>query len=312
MKHKPDSWNSASSDSQRGVRRSLTRAGLQLGQIGQVVTGALGSLQGGADPRGTAQSRMRELLNKDRALLSNRACGGALLLDQDDQDDQPAPKVPVKGARSRSAAQNRMRELLNQDRALLALQPDAPDADWLEEPAREVAPAPAAAYAQVAASHAPAGVFHGSTATVARGTCTGVSLSVEPQSVASRAVPAPAVVVPTPSAAVPVLIAPAVESVVEQPAPTAFAAAPEQALPGTSSAQAPARATSPLPPAAAMPARAASAPEEEGGDPIRTRSMAKLLAMQGYRDRALSIYEELIAAEPDNAELRVEADRLRA
>jgi hypothetical protein len=60
-----------------------------------------------------------------------------------------------------------------------------------------------------------------------------------------------------------------------------------------------------------MPARAVSATDEEEGDPIRTRSMAKLLAMQGYRDRALSIYEELIAAEPDNTELRVEADRLR-
>jgi hypothetical protein len=50
---------------------------------------------------------------------------------------------------------------------------------------------------------------------------------------------------------------------------------------------------------------------EPAADPIRTRGMAKLLALQGYKDRALSIYDELIAAEPGNAELRAEADRLR-
>lgn len=51
--------------------------------------------------------------------------------------------------------------------------------------------------------------------------------------------------------------------------------------------------------------------EESAPDPIRTRGMAKLLALQGYRDRALSIYDELLAVEPNNAELRAEADKLR-
>lgn len=48
-----------------------------------------------------------------------------------------------------------------------------------------------------------------------------------------------------------------------------------------------------------------------GSEPIRTRTMARLLAGHGYKARALSIYDELLAWRPDDAELRAEADALR-
>lgn len=47
-------------------------------------------------------------------------------------------------------------------------------------------------------------------------------------------------------------------------------------------------------------------------EPIRTRTMARLLASQGHRSRALSIYDELLAADASDATLREEAEALRA
>jgi hypothetical protein len=81
-----------------------------------------------------------------------------------------------------------------------------------------------------------------------------------------------------------------------------------------------AAALSSLPPAVAMPSiapvcaaarPAAPAVDLNDNAPIRTRTMAKLLALQGHRDRALDIYAELIAADPNDAELAAEAERLR-
>lgn len=46
-------------------------------------------------------------------------------------------------------------------------------------------------------------------------------------------------------------------------------------------------------------------------EPIRTRTMARLLAQQGHKSRALSIYDELIAADGEDASLRAEAASLR-
>jgi hypothetical protein len=245
-------------------------------------------------------------------MLSNRACGEALRVDDDAKD---VPAVPVRGGKSRGAAQSRMRELLSQDRALLALRREAPDADLFQEPpppppppppteavtpgptaALELAPAealaPAATRAQT--THAPAGVFHGAVATVARGSCTGVATSFEPlvppASPGNGNPEPPPVVAPEPAVPpVAVAVAAPVAAGAAFPAPVVHTPAP-----------------------ATSPARGAAAGgDDDEGDPIRTRSMAKLLAMQGYRDRALSIYDELIAAEPDNASLRAEADRLR-
>jgi hypothetical protein len=46
-------------------------------------------------------------------------------------------------------------------------------------------------------------------------------------------------------------------------------------------------------------------------EPIRTVSMARLLAAQGHRERSLAIYEELIAQNSEDASLRDEAQALR-
>ena len=46
-------------------------------------------------------------------------------------------------------------------------------------------------------------------------------------------------------------------------------------------------------------------------EPIRTVSMARLLAAQGHRERALAIYEELIAQNSEDASLQDEAQALR-
>lgn len=288
MKHKPESWNGATSDSaSSSVRRSLTRAGLQLGQLSHVVSGALSTLQGGASSRGAAQNRMRALLNQDRALLSHRACGQADL-----EDEVEATEVPQKGSQTRGAAQNRMRELLSQDRAMIAVREarrrenpasEPLDDDFAAEllqlvdrewnPVQDETCVPSAAAAP---------------ALETRGTCVGATTSFAPEPVVSSVcTPGPlaaaAIANATPAPVAPVEVAPVVVSkpvVISAPAPKA-------------------------------PSPRAADSEESGGDPIRTRGMAKLLALQGYKDRALSIYDELIAAEPDNAELRAEADRLR-
>jgi hypothetical protein len=54
---------------------------------------------------------------------------------------------------------------------------------------------------------------------------------------------------------------------------------------------------------------AAASPQQE---PIRTRTMARLLAAQGYRARALAIYQALIAENPADTELHAEAERVHA
>jgi hypothetical protein len=52
-------------------------------------------------------------------------------------------------------------------------------------------------------------------------------------------------------------------------------------------------------------------PQRVKHEPIRTRTMARLLAAQGYRQRALAIYEELLAEAGADDALRAEAEALR-
>jgi hypothetical protein len=47
-------------------------------------------------------------------------------------------------------------------------------------------------------------------------------------------------------------------------------------------------------------------------EPIRTLTVARVLARQGYYDRSLSIYDALLADNATDAELRAEADGVRA
>jgi hypothetical protein len=341
MKHKPESWNGATSDaidaidaidatSSRGARRSLTRAGL--GQLSHVVSGALSTLQGGSNARGAAQNRMRALLNQDRALLSHRACGQATLEEAAEPD---APELPALGSQTRGAAQNRMRELLNQDRALLALREarkrENPAAEPLDDDFaaelvqlvhldqlvdREWTPHQAQVYEQATVATSTTVSVTASVETsvsASRSTCVGVTASfvAEPAvatvctpGLVQHAMPAPNVAPVTP--VTPVTPVAPVAPVVIAPIPVAKpvaslrpVAAPHVAIPGVTQV------------VAQVATQAGSGAESAAGDPIRTRGMAKLLALQGYRDRALSIYDELIAIEPENADLRAEADRLR-
>jgi len=65
------------------------------------------------------------------------------------------------------------------------------------------------------------------------------------------------------------------------------------------------------PPLRAAPPPAADDEEDGDEEPICTRSMARLLAGQGHRARALKIYEVLLAADNSDEALRAEADALR-
>lgn len=109
----------------------------------------------------------------------------------------------------------------------------------------------------------------------------------------------------------PEIVAPPSPPLVAPPPPPRPATAPPP-LP------APSAAAPPPPPAPAEPApppiAAALAPADDGDageEPIRTRSMARLLAGQGHRARALKIYDALLAADASDEALRAEADALR-
>jgi hypothetical protein len=47
-------------------------------------------------------------------------------------------------------------------------------------------------------------------------------------------------------------------------------------------------------------------------EPIRTRSMARVLALQGHRDRAVSILESILSAHPEDRAAREDLERLRS
>jgi hypothetical protein len=71
----------------------------------------------------------------------------------------------------------------------------------------------------------------------------------------------------------------------------------------------------PAPAESATPVAAAPSPAPSTRtfveEPIRTHSMARVLAAQGHRERALAIYAELLAQNSEDAELRNEAEALR-
>jgi hypothetical protein len=81
-------------------------------------------------------------------------------------------------------------------------------------------------------------------------------------------------------------------------------AAPAPAAPEPPAAEPPA--------AAATPASAPASPLPPDDEPIRTRTLARLLAQQGHRQRAAAMYEALLEKQPDDDELRAELAGLRA
>ncbi|HEX5655561.1 MAG TPA: hypothetical protein VFX59_00130 [Polyangiales bacterium] len=80
-------------------------------------------------------------------------------------------------------------------------------------------------------------------------------------------------------------------------------AAPEEARAPSSRAQVKAKVS------------ARPAPREDAGsrgEPINTLTMARLLAMQGYKPRALAVYRQLLKRSPDDETLRAEFEALQA
>jgi hypothetical protein len=65
------------------------------------------------------------------------------------------------------------------------------------------------------------------------------------------------------------------------------------------------------PPPAVAAKKPAQAEDGDENAPIRTRTMARLFALQGHKDKALSIYDELIKRDPWDNGLIEEAERLR-
>lgn len=74
-------------------------------------------------------------------------------------------------------------------------------------------------------------------------------------------------------------------------------------------AQLPSAAAAPSPESTVAQPSAAAA---DGAEPIRTLTIARLLARQGYYERSLSIYDELLSGNAEDSELRAEADQVRA
>lgn len=108
------------------------------------------------------------------------------------------------------------------------------------------------------------------------------------------------------------------EPVERPPAAQRAAAARAQAgAPGrrTPTVEPPPSPVSPEPQPVAAPRRAASSVSPSTRtfveEPIRTHSMARLLAVQGHRERALAIYAELLAQNSEDEALRREAQAVR-
>jgi|GEM_PF-6337113 len=89
----------------------------------------------------------------------------------------------------------------------------------------------------------------------------------------------------------------------------------EDVKPEVSAAEAVSGDTQAQQPTAAISEDAAAQPpaaDADGSEPIRTLTIARLLASQGYYDRSLSIYDELLTENAEDSELRAEADQVRA
>ena len=306
MEPKPESSFNASGSERRWVGRSLARAGVHLGQA---VTGALASsldaleerLNAGPKSSGAAQGRMRDLLNQDRALLAVQE--PAARVDRSGEDEPEAPRLsarsPVRGG---AAAHGRMRELLQRDRVMLSRDDD--DDDELAELKRAAGliPTTAPVVAVVAATPEVLPFSAPECAAVQVAEVVTSPLTVAGSSSAAPLAPAApatsvavAPVVPLVAPTTVVASAP-VKSIVQVTAPTVVEVASSMLVAAASAASA-ARRPAPVP--------------LFDNAPVRTRTMAKLLALQGHLDRSLDIYDELIAADPSDAELKAEADRLR-
>jgi hypothetical protein len=203
--------------------------------------------------------------------------------------------------KSGGAAHGRMRDLLNQDRALLAVRDGAArkvrDQEEEEEEQRE----PSVVQPKRASS---------------RGAAQGRMRELLQRDRAMLAgnddwdddvvAPAPPVKAQRPMAAQPAAVA-----VVASPVTPVKAQQPMAAEPMVVAVVASPVIRVSEPPAAVEAKKAAPAEAGDENAPIRTRTMARLFALQGHKDKALSIYDELIKRDPWDNGLIEEAERLR-
>ncbi len=92
------------------------------------------------------------------------------------------------------------------------------------------------------------------------------------------------------------------------PAPPKAAPAPAPAPPKAAPAPVTRAERPQAPEPSAAPPRASAPPDE----PILTRTMAGVLSAQGFHERALRIYDHLLARDPGDGDLASEADEVRA
>lgn len=258
MKQKSEVRSDAAEPEQPWVRRSLSRARVQLSHaVADAITTSREvieeRLSTAPKPGDAAFGRMRDLLQRDRANVARQ--------DPDITDDT-GPNVPVAASQTGSQPQARQ--------------------TGAYAPTGQTGPQAVVAAAPVVVAAAPV-------------------VAAVPVAPAKPKTPPPPPPARKPSITttqrVPVLDAG--ESFGAQPISQLMAAVP--AAPP---------APAPVETKAAAPVAAATE-EASGSDPIRTLTMARLLAVQGYRKRALSIYDELLARDASDPNLRAEADRLR-
>jgi hypothetical protein len=315
-----------SSEPAQGLRAQLSRAvGGSLDALRSVLSNSPKSVD-------VSKQRLSDVLWNDRTLLATHASASARAAQRDERDPQAeavAAEIPVEadtvhaklvesepersespadsaGARLRAEARRSevMRARLEATKARLATR--------LSAIPEGVAPAVAPAVVSGAVSEVAPEVAPGVVSEVAPAVVSGVVSEVAPEVASEVAGVAGAESNATwltrlPDAELPPEAIPADRTppALPQPVPA------EPPAPEVPDPPVPARAEVAPPSAAATPRDDDEGDDDADEEPIRTRSMARLLASQGHRNRALKIYDALLAANGGDAELRAEAEALR-
>ncbi len=278
-----------------GRGRSAASGRFQLGRaLGNALSGSFDAFEGrlgGGGWRGARAAarphadRLREVLDRDRALIAaERLALAAPEMDgAEAKTERPLAALEAEGAETESAPETQRAD------AKIAHSLAAPEAEGAEAETEQPSPARETEEAEAEQS----GVGRASSEPAPQSTRTLAAPEGEGMNADAAA-----------GATAPDLAIAVVPAAVED----ASVAAPASGA-GMKAVGARATALPPVPPSLAA-ALAKETPRALCDEPIRTRTMARLLAAQGYRKRALSIYEHLLALGDDPA-LRAEADALR-
>lgn len=217
----------------------------------------------------------------------------------------PSTWFAREAGRTPKAAVSRLREVLDRDRALVAANPELNELDDAPQRPEEPTVAPDRAAAPVTAK-APAPARAIATAPAADPSPPRPALPPAPAAPAAPAAAYPFETLDEPFAPARPRAAAPLGAFSEGPLSASVYEPRRRAAP-------PAAVVSPSAPAApAAPSVVASRVVMVCNEPIRTRTMARLLASQGHRERALSIYEYLLSRGSNDESLRAEADALRS